>query len=90
MTHRETEQRVPHLTTITCEDCGACCMEQCSPPMLAAYLPGGVFAATEYADDPDYGRANALPANVKAALAEYKRKLMADDRPPHPTHPACL
>lgn len=69
----------------TCEGCGACCLEQESPPgYIYALLAPDQFEA----DDPDLLRVQALPAELRAELEQY----IADRRAgqPHPRDGICL
>lgn len=61
-----------HLKQLTvvesCEGCGACCLEQATPPGYAAYLLG-MFSLDDGSEDA--ARIKALPADLRAELDAY-------------------
>jgi hypothetical protein len=77
-----------------CDDCGVCCMEQCSPPLYAWILarlegwePGGVGFFTR--DSPeDLARVRALPEELKQGLRDYLAILRVGGE--HPNEEICL
>jgi len=52
----------------SCEGCGACCLEQATPPGYVAYLTG-IFSLDDGSDDA--ARIKALPADLRAELDSY-------------------
>ena len=52
----------------SCEGCGACCLEQATPPGYAAYLTG-LFSLDDGSDDA--ARLMALPADLRTELDSY-------------------
>lgn len=52
----------------SCEGCGACCLEQATPPGYVAYLTG-LFSLDDGSDDA--ARIKALPADLRAELDSY-------------------
>lgn len=61
----------------SCEGCGACCREQCSPPgyvMMLAHGTGG------YPDPEDIERFKNLPEEVMATIVEHLEKLRSGER----------
>lgn len=55
----------------SCDDCGACCMEQGSPPMYLAYLLG---TCPDDGTD-DYKRVCGMPVVLKKELLQYAERL---------------
>ena len=71
----------------SCSGCGACCLEQESPPMYIAYLAGGAPA-----DAPDsFGdaeRVNSLPDHLRLELLAYIEHLRSGKS--HPRDGCCI
>ncbi len=67
------ESTIPHLPIINCDDCGACCFEQGSPPFMPAYLSDPIE------DAEDIIRQREMPAAAADAIATYHRQLLADE-----------
>lgn len=68
----------------SCDGCGACCMEQESPPMYIGYLTG----TFTFDDHPDARRVAALPVELKRELLEYVDRLRRGRG--HPNNDVCL
>ncbi len=68
----------------SCDGCGACCMEQESPPGYVAYLVG-TFPLD---GSNDARRVRALPLQLKQQLLHYAEQLRAGK--PHPNNGICL
>lgn len=64
----------------TCDNCGACCREQESPPGYVAILCG-----MDWPDSDDVERVRSMPVELRAGL----RQCMLDDCR-HEHSPACL
>lgn len=70
-----------------CDDCGACCFEQGSPPGYELFVvdPAPAWVSEIPADDPDRLRAAALPPEARKAIRLYHASLTAGkgdgDRP---------
>lgn len=59
---------IPLPVIENCNDCGACCREQCSPPgYVAILLRGSEF----WPIASDVARFNALPADALESLKRY-------------------
>lgn len=67
----------------SCSGCGACCLEQESPPMYLFWLLSPVRA-----DNEDSLRVRALPDELKAELLSYRDRLVAKQG--HPNNKVCL
>lgn len=69
----------------SCSGCGACCLEQESPPMYLYLLLSGT---ERNRDDEDYQRVMSLPDELKTELLTYKDRLVAKQG--HPNNGVCL
>ena len=67
----------------SCDGCGACCREQCSPPMYLAYLcwPDSMLRD---ADEEDLERFRNLPEDALQSLEAYR------DQESHPDGKPCI
>ncbi len=61
----------------TCDNCGACCLEQESPPGYMMLLNSPGMMDNEEAFKADAERLRALPAAAMAELREYLAQLLA-------------
>lgn len=61
----------------TCDGCGACCMQQSSPPgyLMILAQPDADWTDGPFAEDAE--RIKSIPPDAIAALSEYGDKLMA-------------
>lgn len=67
--------QLPVVTS--CDHCGACCMQQSSPP---GYLYVLAMTGEDYADSPfaeDAERIKTLPPEAMEVLLQYRQRLMA-------------
>lgn len=62
----------------SCEGCGACCLEQSSPPGYVAMMANGVEA---WPDETDHERFQSLPQMARIELEMYVEDLRADRLP---------
>jgi uncharacterized protein len=66
------------MPILNCDNCGACCFEQGSPPGYLMFLdPVPPWAAEIPADDEDRLRFARLPAEAKAVLQLYAEAILA-------------
>lgn len=66
------------LPTLDCNDCGACCFEQCSPPGYVAVVTGNEHL---WPDEEDVERAKTLPPEALRLLLEAVAAASSDDSP---------
>ena len=64
----------------SCDGCGACCMEQSSPPGYVAILarPDEDFADSPFSEDAE--RLRRMPMKIKATLLRYMHELLKSSR----------
>lgn len=70
---------IPLPVIESCEGCGACCMEQGSPPGYLWLRQLDPDARSAWPDEDDVKRVATLPAEAMAAVEEYAIKLMAGE-----------
>ena len=58
------------LPVLSCDDCGACCFEQGSPPGYLG-LMNGVLSRDEWPDEDDIPRLDSMPDEARAVLLAY-------------------
>jgi Fe-S-cluster containining protein len=62
---------------MNCDNCGACCFEQGSPPGYGFLLHSDMMAVALWPDQADVERVLNLPTEAKAILDDYWLKLRA-------------
>lgn len=60
---------------MNCDNCGACCMEQGSPPGYITLLTSPVSQRCDWPGEGDAERITHLPAEALRAIAWYRRDL---------------
>lgn len=71
----------PMLPILNCDDCGACCLEQGSPPgyiLLLGCRERGE-STDDWPDQEDVTRLDELPAAARRLLIEHRRRLRHGD-----------
>lgn len=75
------------LPIINCDNCGACCLEQESPPGYVAIISYGI----EYAfSETDATRFESLPPVLIEELKKYWEDFIMTKDAPHPNGGACI
>lgn len=70
------------LPVVSCIGCGACCLEQHSPPGYVGVLSG------VWTDPDDVARVNNLPPALRKELEDYAELIRRGE--PHPNHGVCI
>ena len=65
----------------SCDGCGACCQEQCSPPGYTTVLAG------HWDDEDDIDRVRDLSSEARSSLDEYVERLRRNETTDH--DPCC-
>lgn len=69
------------LPILDCNDCGACCATQCSPPGYVLLLTVSEKDQDEWPHPEDVARIRSLPAEAETSLREYLTSLKSFDVP---------